>query len=270
MPMGNESSDSTRPPHPDAATKETETMSSDEGGSSYRYVSLLISLLLLALLLPLLGDRRRFLGISVLDLCAIAIVLSAVFAVGPRRRIRTISIALAVPMLVLTGVSELVRNRTVDGAEAAVTALFFSFAAAVILQDVVRAGRVTGNKIVGAICVYLFLGIIWGYLYMLTELLVPGSFDASGLSVHRHLDPSARVCFSDMTYYSFVTLSTLGYGDIVPLSPIARTLSWMEALTGQLYVAILIARLVSLHITQSVVYRESAAVPQDSDGESSS
>lgn len=108
----------------------------------------------------------------------------------------------------------------------------------VVLALVLRPGPITTRRIEGAIAVYLLLGFSWAQGYELVALWHPGAFagaiDAGGSP--------------PWTYYSFVTLTTMGYGDIMPVHPLARALAVLEALTGQLYLAILLARLVSLEI----------------------
>jgi hypothetical protein len=111
-----------------------------------------------------------------------------------------------------------------------------------ILRRVFQEGPITRQRIEGAIAVYLLVAVLWAELYQLLEGLKPGSFQLPSASG----DLSDR--FSPLLYFSFITLTTLGYGDIVPVDPAARSLAMVEALIGQLYPAILIARLVSLQI----------------------
>jgi hypothetical protein len=113
----------------------------------------------------------------------------------------------------------------------------------VILAQVLKKGPITFRRIQGAIAVYLLLGLAWAHAYELIEFLNPGAFSGAVTNLGR---------FSSWTYFSFVTLATLGYGDIAPVHPIARSLATAEAITGQLYLAILIARLVS----QELIHRE--------------
>ena len=114
---------------------------------------------------------------------------------------------------------------------------------AFILRLVFREGPITGDRIRGAIAVYILLGVLWSLAYQLLDRLAPGSF---------HFAETARPTLGRLShrlvYYSFVTLTTVGYGDITPVHPLARSLAAGEALVGQLYPAILIARLVSLQI----------------------
>jgi Ion channel len=109
----------------------------------------------------------------------------------------------------------------------------------VLLAQVFRSGPVNSYRIQGAIAVYLLFGIFWAHAYHITDVLHPGSFNSSAGNVSNVLD---------WAYFSFVTLSTVGYGDITPVRPIARVLAMGEALTGQLYLAVLIARLVAMEV----------------------
>jgi len=123
--------------------------------------------------------------------------------------------------------------------------IFLATATAVAMKQIALDSKVSTNRIIGAICVYLMLGVIWALMYSLLEAAVPGSF---GGIVERSItgawDP-------DWVYFSFVTLTTLGYGDIRPVSRAARLLTSTEAVIGQLYIAILIARLVSVHASSA-------------------
>jgi hypothetical protein len=110
--------------------------------------------------------------------------------------------------------------------------------ALVLLSQIFRPGRVTHLRIQGAIAVYLLFGVFWAHAYHIAAMLVPGSFAGAAELTN----------VSGWAYYSFVTLTTVGYGDITPVSQVARTLSVAEALCGQLYLAVLIARLVAMEI----------------------
>jgi hypothetical protein len=114
--------------------------------------------------------------------------------------------------------------------------------ALVVLAQAFRAGPVTVHRVQGAVAAYLLLGLVWGYAYELVAALNTGAF-ASALATA----PRDR----GLIYFSFVTLTTVGYGDVTPVHPAARSLAVMEALTGQLYPAILLARLVTLHTQES-------------------
>jgi hypothetical protein len=118
--------------------------------------------------------------------------------------------------------------------------LSFGMLALVILGQVFRDGPVTYHRIQGAIAAYLLLGVTWAGAYKLVALHFPGAFTGA---VENGTSVSAN-----WLYFSYATLSTVGYGDIVAVNPIGRSLAVMEALVGQLYPAILIARLVSQEV----------------------
>lgn len=111
-----------------------------------------------------------------------------------------------------------------------------------------RKGAITAVTIQAAISVYLLFGIAWAYAYLFVMQMDPHSF--------RSIDGMLASSPTEWLYYSYVTLTTLGYGEITPVSQIARTLSVGEALTGQLYLAVLIARLIGLEIMS---YQEKSA-----------
>jgi hypothetical protein len=112
--------------------------------------------------------------------------------------------------------------------------------AAIVLKRVFEPGTVTRHRIYGAVCAYLLFGLIWAAAYAFIEQAFPQAFNmASGMGF-------ADKPISRFIYFSFVTLTTVGYGDITAVHPLARTLVIAEALTGQLYPAIIIGSLVSL------------------------
>jgi voltage-gated potassium channel Kch len=112
----------------------------------------------------------------------------------------------------------------------------------VVMIQVFRPGRITPPRIMGAVAVYMLLGIIWAYGYHLLLRLDPGAFQMA------RMPKTGAEWKASLLYFSFVTLTTVGYGDILPVHPFARSLANLEALIGQLFPAILIARLVSLEI----------------------
>ena len=107
-----------------------------------------------------------------------------------------------------------------------------------------EAKTVDANRMVGAICIYLLMGLIWALMYLFIAQAIPGAFN--GVEQLVWYDN-----FADVAYYSYVTLTTLGYGDISPVAPIARFLVYMEALVGVFYMAILVASLIGVGINES-------------------
>jgi uncharacterized membrane protein len=119
--------------------------------------------------------------------------------------------------------------------------------AMVLAVQVFKEERVTVNHIQGAVAIYLLLGLMWGFLYQAIALKDPGAFVRASASVTDTVDVLKR----DFIYYSFTTLTTVGYGDIAPVHPAARMLATLEAIVGQMFPAILISWLVSMQIMHS-------------------
>lgn len=120
-----------------------------------------------------------------------------------------------------------------------ILALFYTWTTWLAARQVLFTGPIDGNKIVGAICIYLLIGLIWALSYLFIAQAMPGAFN--GLEQVIWYDN-----FADVAYYSFVTLTTLGYGDISPVVPVARFLVYMEAIVGVFYMAILVASLIGI------------------------
>jgi hypothetical protein len=112
----------------------------------------------------------------------------------------------------------------------------------VVARAVFAPGKVTFHRIIGAVLLYLNIGLIFVALYCFVGLLIPNAFNGQGPLK----DDFAAA--GNLVYFSFVTLTTVGYGDIVPLHPYARSLANVEAIIGQLYPATLLARLVTLQV----------------------
>jgi len=126
---------------------------------------------------------------------------------------------------------------------------FSGYTVVALLKHLFTSDRVTVNTISASLCAYLLLGVLWAIVYPVTETLAPGSFGFGDAGRGGHASMrfgSQNAMFA--LYYSLVTLSTLGYGDITPVLPTARMLAAMQAVVGQLYLAVLVARLVGLQI----------------------
>jgi hypothetical protein len=119
--------------------------------------------------------------------------------------------------------------------------VFFFLSCSLAVYDVLFGGVIDINRLVGAGCIYFLSGSVWGIVFFLLSVISPGSFvGIVGESWSEQLN--------EFTYYSFVTLTTLGFGDITPVAPVARTLSYLEAVLGQMYLTVLVAALVGMHI----------------------
>jgi Ion channel len=170
--------------------------------------------------------------------------LSAVLAVGGRRRTLLLTIVLALPSLAGKWLNHLQPHTFSPVIFLACAAIFLVYIIVQILRFVLRTKHVNAEVLCASISVYLMFGMAWAMVYRLVACLNPTAF-AYNATVMSNQSMTGFGSF----YFSFVTLSTLGYGDITPATPIARMLVVMEAMTGTLYVAVLIARLVALYST---------------------
>jgi hypothetical protein len=205
-----------------------------------KFFYLFLCQVLLLLLFPYLDHPG--LPILLFRLLAAAAFISAVFAVSERRAQWIAALAIAVPAIVLDAVLVFWPNLRIAIPALIFTILFLVFTLVSMLRAVVRAQRVTPDTIYGALSVYLLIGITWGAAYLLLVTLQP---NALVMDAARH--PHHTMEWFDCVFYSFVTLTSLGYGDIVPITAQARTLSILEAVTGTMYVAVLVARFVALY-----------------------
>jgi voltage-gated potassium channel Kch len=208
----------------------------------WRHLALLISILLLFTVSPFVVPLRH--GILILNVFGATVLVAASYALIERKHLFAIAIVLSAISIIGTTLL-LVSGQhwavIVSHTSIIVMVAFFSVT---ILGYVLRGGRVTADKIFAAICVYLLIGYAWAFGYALLDEIAPGAF-ANLTETSRH-DHVARV--TELRYLSFMTLTTVGYGDIVPRSPMARTMTMLEAVMGQIYLTVLIARLVGLHI----------------------
>lgn len=206
---------------------------------------LLFSLLLLVLLAPLFEET--VIGSIMVDIAYSAVLLSAVYAVSETKQLFTLAAVLVLPVLVGRWANHFLKNDSFTLMIKSLTLVFFVFIVCVLLSHVLRDEEVTADKICGALSVYLLIGTTWAGLFTVIESIQPQSFLIADVQ-----SASLREISTHFRYYSFVTLTTLGYGDVIPLTPIAKTFSYVEAVIGQIYLAVLIARLVGLHIAHSM------------------
>jgi hypothetical protein len=171
-------------------------------------------------------------------------LVAGVFSLSPRPAVRMIAGALVVAAIILRWLRLALPTPAIIGWGLTISLLFMIFLTLASIRQVFRDDRaVTGERVTGAVAVYLLFGLTFAYLYALLDQSLPGAFS---LTVHADVaDPAHMESF---TYFSFITLTTLGYGDITPVHPAARMFVSVEALFGQLYPATLLARLVSLEI----------------------
>jgi voltage-gated potassium channel len=191
------------------------------------------------------------------------VLLLAIFVLTRNREIFTVAVLLALLAFTVISFNTILHSKHLLLTGLVLEITFFVLATSIIISHVLVYRKITVDKIFGAICGYLLIGIIWALIYTTVENYTPGSFYFS-----RGLDaPPAPFghpfYFAQFLYFSFITLTTTGYGDIVPASTATRALCSLEAVIGQLYVAVLIARIVGMHMTRQLARQSSRQSAKD-------
>ncbi len=224
-------------------------MTSAERYRPWRFLVLLVTLVLLLVIEPIL---RGFSGRGpVFNVLYSFVIVAAILSLFQGKWPKTLALILGIPALAGPWLAYMLAStaeEVVMLANQFVEVIFLVFVAVMILRAILAHPTISADSIYGAICAYLLLGIAWGAIYSAQELLKPGSFAAAGDMAPMLETADTRE--SALTYYSFVTLTTVGYGDITPVSAAVRTLSWLEAMMGQFYIAVLVAFLVGIRVSE--------------------
>jgi hypothetical protein len=203
-------------------------------------VQLLVALALFFFFFPFVDEIK---GGDIIAVILLSLVLlCGVIAVADHKGLFFIALVLAVPAIVGRWISYFRPDLVPPPMFLTTGLVLIAFVVATLLRFVFRAPSVNSEVLCASISAYLMLGIIWTIAYWLVDQLTPGgafAFNTTG-------EKQSMQGFNSF-YFSFITLSTVGYGDITPVSKVARMLAAMEAMTGSLYVAVLIARLVALY-----------------------
>jgi hypothetical protein len=177
---------------------------------------------------------------SLAFLCAVIFMLRAIYLTKP---VFVAAVVVAVAVSILDGVVRYGYLSSLNASLRVMTlvtyAVFIAMSTVLLAKELFGARRVTKDTIMGGVCLYLNIGFLWAILY---RIIYYFDKDAFGLSTKSHYFYSF--------YYSFTTLTTLGYGDICPQNSFAMVLSSLEAIIGQVYLAVFVARLVALHVSQ--------------------
>lgn len=220
------------------------------------FLGLLFALAMFLMVCPMLRD---VLGARVLfDIVLTVVFLTAFLIVFRQGSLRLLALVLGIPTVVgaWTGyvLPGLPRLPLIVGFHF-VAALFFTFTTATILKVVHQEKILSADSIYGAFCGYLLVGMTFGHLYCLLEALAPGSFRVSETFSVLFQDEDRRHVL--LTYFSIVTLTTVGYGDITPVSESAGGLAVVESVVGQFYIAVLVAELIGKRVSQAIAGQRS-------------
>ena len=206
--------------------------------SSFRFAYLLAAQLALLLLYPFAADAGPRPGLF--GVFAITLFLAALRAIAQTHWIRFVALLLGVPSIAGHLVSFAIPAFPIFVPWLACEALFLAFVTAVIFHEVLTSTEVTTDTLYGAVTGYLLLGMTWGIAYGVVEQIWPGSFRSASVT-------DGQMLWPEFIFFSFSTLTTVGYGDVVAIGDHARSLAILEAVAGTMYMAVFISRLVGLH-----------------------
>jgi len=213
------------------------------------YRKLTIAMTLLFVSSPVLD---RFFVSSRFDSYLIAgFLVFALYQITRRRADLVIGLALGIPA-VAGGIVNAVTPDTpaINAMPTILSAAFLGFLTWRIFKDIFFGNRITSEQIFGSVCAYLLIGLVFSTLYGFIFLVDPGAFAFSDALADYLTAERQGQGFGIFTYFSFVTMTSLGYGDMTPISEMARTLALVQAVLGQLYLAITVAALVGIHIAR--------------------
>jgi hypothetical protein len=208
-----------------------------------RYGSLLMVLVCLIIFQPLV---ETMVGRFLVEVLFVVALLAGLRAVQINRGLFRFEMFLMIASILIGYSGTVLNNEFLFSVGLAGESLFLTLVAMIILSDLFKVTKVSGDTLAGAVCVYLLIGLIWSYLYLLVEICVPGSFSFTQGDARLQLWVAKE--FYPFFYLSLVTLTTVGYGDLLPVGTMARTLATLEGILGQVYLTILVARLVGMHL----------------------
>ena len=203
------------------------------------FLALLLCLLGLMLVAPFAESHRNTL---VVDMVTSVVLFAGIWSLFHNRKVLWVGLLIFFPTITARWCYSYWPQEAFLYATSLGTALFMLFNAYAIFIYILHQKKPRPDTIYGGVCIYFFLGFLWAELYILTELYAPGSFSIASEEL------SLLSVKAELAYFSFVTLATLGYGEITPVGDMARTLAVMEAVVGQMFVAVFIARLVGFHL----------------------
>jgi Ion channel len=215
--------------------------------SRRRFSALRLLIALSALIIAFPFVEKLNLGNLIISILFTLVLISGVLAVERRPVVLGIAVLVAVPAVVGRWVSLYWPDRFSPGIFLIGGIIFVLFVVVSLVRSILRAPAVTGDVLCTAISSYLMLGLLWTLAYWLVAELTPNAF-----SFNTAAGTNTSMKGFNSLYFSFITLATVGYGDITPVTSSGRILAAAEAITGSLYVAILIARLVSLYAPPKV------------------
>ncbi len=195
-------------------------------------------------------------GQTLFEMMFTGLIFVSMYVLCDTRNDTIVALVFGVPALVIHAAHYIFPDLFMYSLLMACLVVFYAYMTLSVLRHVLREPAVDRDTIAGAICIYLLMGMVWAMLYSFVEQMSPGAFmvvnespsemrtalDAGGVGLH----------FTVFLYFSYTTLTTLGYGDIIPASDAARSLTSLEAIAGVLFIGAFVARLISAYPSEDV------------------
>lgn len=209
---------------------------------------ILFALLFCALLIPPYFENSAWVGPFWRGIFTL-VLFWALYSIGGTRRVVVLAVLILIPTVASTWLVEPGQEQYLAYIDNLTNILYFGLICTFLAKHILSARRVTLEIIFAAMCLYIIFAILWGAIYTNLELYYGAAFSFNGMgAAEAGIDRDEL--YRHMIYYSFVTLSTLGYGDILPIHAVSLNWASLEAMIGQFYIAIVIARLVSMYTVE--------------------
>jgi hypothetical protein len=210
-----------------------------------RFVAFFIAVVLLSTIYPLFTGSA--IGIIALHGLISMVLTTGIYVVSCNRRWVIFGAVLGIVALIATWLNLAASQIPLFGMIWIISQLmFYAFVVFCILRQIIRSHQVTSATILGAISVYFLIAIFWAMLFYLLEILQPGSFVVAG-DRQTPIDPNILI------YFAQITITSVGYGEVLPTTAIARSLAAILAMTGQLYLTVLIAILIGIYLSNKTI-----------------
>lgn len=210
-----------------------------------RFSFMLISLVAMFFIVPLAGNSQSMID-EMFGWFSIVVLISCLRAISQSRRFFYFMVLLTIINVILSGSEIVVQDETRPFLMTVLgfKIIYFVLVFVSIMRFVLNSEQITADKICGAISAYLLMGIIWSFIYTIFHHI-----DSASITVPAEWLSTNTINSYWAIYFSFTTLTTLGYGDITPQTPLTQSYAVMEAAIGQIFLAVIVARLIALHIT---------------------
>jgi len=206
-----------------------------------KWIYLFLALLSLLVVYPFVKESRIPQAPLILYILNGVVILAIVYEVSFTLMQFLLALAIGLPSIVIGWFPQI---PMIEFIQAGLHTLLYAYAIFMILSVLMPQKSADIETVYGTISVYILLGLCWTNIYQIVDFFTPGSFIFSNPIIERNLD------WTDYLYYSFVTLTTLGYGDIVPTAPQARSCAILEAISGVIFIAVMVSKTIGLYVSE--------------------